>query len=83
MVGASDGAGVGAGDMVGNHVPSGKVKVKAPESAQTVVEPISQTRNWCMPVVPPGSRSSMTISVFPTHSQGSSSLDSSSLHLKK
>ena len=51
--------------MVGNHVPSGKVKVKAPESAQTVVEPISQTRNWCMPVVPPGSRSSIMYDTSP------------------
>jgi len=48
--GAGDGTGVGAGDMVGNHVPPGNCNVKISESAQIVDEPISQTRNLCRPV---------------------------------
>ena len=57
MVGASDGAGVGAGDIVGNHVPPGSWSVKSSEKSQTSVF-FPQTRNLCRPVVPPGSRAS-------------------------
>ena len=76
------GVSVGGGDMVGKNVPPGSWSVKSSEKSQTsVLRP--QTRNLCRPVVPPGSRSSMTGSALPTHSQGSPSLDASSLHLKK
>ena len=86
MVGASDGAGVGAGDIVGNHVPPGNWSVKTSESAQTGSDSIEQTLKLCRPVqggLPQSNRSSMTISALPTHSQGSPSSDFSSLHVKK
>ena len=72
--------------MVGNHVPPGNWSVKTPESAQTGSDSIEQTLNLCRPVqggLPQSNRSSMTISALPTHSQGSSSSDAASLHLKK
>ena len=68
--------------MVGNHVPPGNLSVKSSEKSQTSVF-LPQTRNLCRPVVPPGSRASITGSALPTHSQGSSSSDAASLHLKK
>ena len=85
MVGASDGAGVGAGDIVGNHVPPGNWSVKSSEKSQTSVF-FPQTRNLCRPVqggASQSNRSSITGSALPTHSQGSSSSDAASLHLKK
>ena len=68
--------------MVGNHVPPGNWSVKSSEKSQTSVF-LPQTRNLCRPVVPPGSRASITGSALPTHSQGSSSSDAASLHLRK